>query len=569
MNCNKENSSIFTEKPWSNWFPKNPIRTMDSEETLYVQYKKQNADNLSNTAIIDYINDKAYTHADILEMTDKTAAGLNKIGIGLNSYVGILSNSSVEEAVLLLALNKIGAVSKFVDFTKGSVGISHSLDETDLSTIVTDEMFLPIIESVNHNNLPVVVINEKHIHSEYGQAYSFSQLMNIADPSDCNTVEFRKNKPSVIITSSGTTGAPKPIVHTDESLNLAVQRMLYADFPLTRDNMLIKVIPAHIGLGLITSLYTALICGTKLVMIAGAGPEETMINFMSFFHEYSSFIDRHSLDKNAKVNIFASPQFFRILLPDNSITDLSFVGGMLAGGAKMEKEEADRLEQISKQKGCVVPVCNGYGQNEIAGAFSLNTNNHNKNGSAGFPTIGSELRIVDKDTLKLLDTNQEGKILEKSTSQFLYYLNMPEQTEASIVTLDDGSEWFDTNDLGYIDHEGFLFITGRTSRVVNRFDCKISIDSVEEKIRRNKLILDCAIISVPEKSKDMIAFVIVAENKDVTSLNVLDIIQKGDYPLSKIEMPVEIHCLSQIPYLNSGKIDYKTLKEKYLKIVSN
>lgn len=109
-----------------------------------------------------------------------------------------------------------------------------------------------------------------------------------------------------------------------------------------------------------------------------------------------------------------------------------------------------------------------------------------------------------------------------------------------------------------------MFITGRTSRVVDRFDCKISIDSVEEKIRSNIHVTDCAIISIPELNKDMIAFVSLKEDIDGNTLDLVNMIQEGNQPLSEIEIPMEIHCLSQMPYLGSGKIDYKALEELYV-----
>ena len=146
----------------------------------------------------------------------------------------------------------------------------------------------------------------------------------------------------------------------------------------------------------------------------------------------------------------------------DKFNDLSHLKGILLGGSKMTESELNTMNKLFAEKGLTVPICNGYGQNEMAGAVALNTIQHNKNGSAGFPTYGTDIRIVDRNTLKDVPFNTSGLILEKSDSRFLYYLNMPEKTKRSTIILSDGSEWYDSTDIGYMDEDGFLFITGRT-----------------------------------------------------------------------------------------------------------
>lgn len=560
------NKDLLVNKPWSKRYFNNPDADFDLNETLYTTYLNASCNRLKEVAI--YIDDtnRQYTNGELLDLIDKASIGFQSLGIDENSKVGIFLSGSIEEVITLFALNKLGAVSKYIDFTKSILAIKHSLEETDLDLLVMDECFLSLEQPINEKNIPVVIANtNKHYNSTHYISYEMLYQKNIGG--NVIRVPYVDGKPTVMINSSGSTGEPKPIVHTDYSVNAAAQKMLYTDYPLRVGNVLIKTIPSQIGLGLITSLYTGLLSGVEIVLISGKSIPELIEKLVLFVQNFQQFKDTYQLSQSAKLNIFTAPVYIRELIKSSEITDLSSIGAMLAAGSKISKEELDDLEHVARGKGCKVPICNGYGQNEMAGAVTLNLNQHNINGSAGFPTFGTEVIIVDPETKQRLSPNQVGLILESSNSEFQEYEKQKKKTEQAYLILPNGSRWFNSHDLGYMDEDGFLYVTGRTTRVVIRSDFKISMDEVERKIRTLPFVDDCASI-VSGYGGSFEQFIVFVKSKDIAEANIRIIVKAANI-LSEYEMPSEFLLIENLPYKTNGKIDYEKLKDMYVKNVEN
>ena len=312
-----------------------------------------------------------------------------------------------------------------------------------------------------------------------------------------------------------------------------------------------------------------MISGAQVVLIGETDKMKLVNGLNSFVKNFDSYKKEYNLCNNAKINVFTAPAFIRCLVEDNRVNDLSSIGSLLGAGSKMSKEELDYLTDIAKGKGCMVPICNGYGQNEMAGAITLNSNGNNLNGSAGFPTYGTEVLIVNPDTFEILDVNEVGLILEKSDSKFYCYDNMPEKTKESEMIFGDGSKWFNTFDLGYMDNSGFLHITGRTTRVVIREDFKISLDDVENKIRLMNGVKDCATInSTSGGSLEEIA-VFIERDSTHHDLTYYENMLKVSKDLSPYELPSRYILIDKIPYNENGKIDYKQLENKFKALDNN
>lgn len=534
---------------------------MQMEETLYASYVKANRNYMNELAIITADGKHKYTHGELLNMVDLAAGGFAQMGIGRNDRVGILLNNTIEMPVTLLALSKLGAISVFVNTSKSIPDIAHAIQGYGLCMIIMDEAILEIEPYINPNNLTLLISNQtKSVPKEI----SFSELYKKGIDYTVQQAVYEPGRPAVIINSSGTTGVPKPIVHTDYSMNMAVYKMMCTDYPLKRENIVLDTIPPFIGLGLVTTLYTGLLSGTKVVLLNFDNPSQSAIETTRFMINFPSFRDSIGLDSNTKLLVFAAPIHFRILCENiETAKDFSYIGAMLAGGSKMGKEELEQMNAKLAKLNCPVNICNGYGQNEMCGAVTLNSNAANKNGSAGFPTIGSRIRIVDPETFETLGVHQQGLVLEQSESMFLCYDNMPKETEESKIQLKDGSVWFNTRDLGEMDEDGFLYILGRISRVLVRFDMKIFIDQIEEKIKSHSDVQDCAVVARKKDAlgEEPVLFVSLKEEcKSQNAEDILKDIQSGANALSDLEYPAETRLLSELPYMKNGKIDYLALE---------
>ena len=543
------------DKPWKKYY-KNTVR-FDKSKSIYEHYKQLASAECNSIAFVDYRSGYKVTYGELLNAVDSLAIAFVENGFNHNSIIGVLGfNCSVDPAALLAA-NKIGATLKFVDPDNNPMGMATNV--VDLDLLIIENIFLPLEPLINSKGIPVVIygdfsdqVRDNCIrYDSFCDCSSDNEISSysIGDPDDS----------ALIIYSSGSTGVAKPIVHSNRTILSAVEKMLSSDFPINRENVIVKAVPCHIGLGSITTMITALLSGATYIQLKGLPePVEGLANeTVELFANYNHWMEENKLDSSKGLLLFAAPYFADYIVKSiDSIDDLSFVKGILLGGAKMEKDTLDAMEPVLRKKGLSVPICNGYGQNEMAGAVALNTVHHNKNGSAGYPVIDLEIKVIDRESLQEIPYNRTGLIIEKSTSSFLRYHNLQELTDKTKIKLPDDSIWYDSNDLGYIDEDGFIFITGRTNRVIIRADHKISLSAIEEKINTLDIVESVAVVS-NEQNKVIVFISTKVADKETVVTSI-----KTDINLTVYEMPDEFILVNELPRMNNGKVDYQSLEKE-------
>ncbi len=142
-------------------------------------------------------------------------------------------------------------------------------------------------------------------------------------------------------------------------------------------------------------------------------------------------------------------------------------------------------ELLTWFRGIGVPVLEGYGMTESAGVISINTHEHNKTGSVGVAVDGAELRIAP-----------DGEIQYRAANVFQGYWNNPEKSAETIT--DDG--WLRTGDVGYLDNQGFLTITGRLKDIIITAGGKnITPAEIENRLKFSPYITDAVVIGDKRK----------------------------------------------------------------------
>lgn len=555
------------EKPWVINYPWRPTKFIDLNKSLYDTYVDANLDNQKGVAMYDYNSGRVMLNDELKELADAFAVALvEEYGLGVDSKIGAVANAAIEEPMALLSPNAIGSRVKFLDYFKGPFDMQADIEKSKIDILLIDEAFIDWEPLMNNNNLPVIVLNATRDYSNTNYK-TFDQVVALGASKISEVLEkyrndlnFSPSDPTIEIKSSGTTGHPKSIVHSSMTINSAAQKMFFTGHPYGRGNFVLKSIPSQLGLGSVTTLYSGLVSGTGIILIHPASKDIAFDLNAKVIQDFPSLKRKFEISDESILMNFASPMFFRgINERIDGIDNMSYLGGLLAAGSKMTEEELIDLNKSYSDKGCTVPINNAYGQNEQAGAVTVNTPNHDEPGSAGYPVIGTDVKIIDIETGKELPVGTEGRIVERSSSQFLYYDGLEEESKAAIITLPDGSKWFDTRDRGYFSPSGFLYVTGRESRVITNSDFKLSLDVIQEKIAKLGIFQEVATVPF-HKGPDEFPALFAQLNEESNDLSIEDVIEKLKMNLGEYEFPAKTILLDKIPSLPSGKIDYQSLE---------
>lgn len=180
------------------------------------------------------------------------------------------------------------------------------------------------------------------------------------------------------------------------------------------------------------------------------------------------------------------------------------------------------------------------------------------------PLPGSSFRIVDPESLKELETGEDGLILIGGTQVMRGYLDDQEKTD-EVITEIDNKHWYKTGDKGHLDEDGFLTIVDRYSRFAKLGGEMVSLTAVEDTVRAalDKPELECVAINLPDEKKGEKIAMLIAEEIQLEDVKKAMLEAKAN-PLM---IPSEVKVVDEIPKLGSGKTDFKLAKQQLLETI--
>jgi len=203
-----------------------------------------------------------------------------------------------------------------------------------------------------------------------------------------------------------------------------------------------------------------------------------------------------------------------------------------------------------------VPIIEAYGMTEASHQMACNPlpPGIRKPGSVGLPA-GPEITIMDENEPDILSENNLGEIVIRGDNVTLGYVNNP---EANLKSFTKG--WFRTGDQGYLDSEGYLFITGRLKEIINRGGEKISPREVDEILLKHPKVLQAVTFSMPDEDlgENVAAAVIISGS----TLNEQDLKRYAAEHLAPHKVPATIVILDEIPKGPTGKLQRIGLAKK-------
>jgi long-chain acyl-CoA synthetase len=212
-----------------------------------------------------------------------------------------------------------------------------------------------------------------------------------------------------------------------------------------------------------------------------------------------------------------------------------------------------------------LPVITSYGQSEATCTVTMNppTREGRRLGSVGTALDGLEVRVLGPDGISM-QTGQTGEIAVRGPTLMLGYLGLPEATAEAIP---DG--WLRTGDIGYLDPDGYLFLTDRKKDLIIRGGENISAREVEEVLYKHPLVVDAAVVGAPDADYGEVvaAFVVLRDNNiSPSSASIVEeILACCRERLTRFKVPEHLEIVEELPKNAVGKVTKQALRARFQK----
>ena len=506
----------------------------------------------------EYIN---HTYTDLLNDINAFGTSLYKLGLK-NKRVAVIGYNCYEWAVAHLS-NLLGNIVS-VPLDKGlQIGeLENSLVRSEVEAIVFDHKLEEVMKEIIKNGktkIKYYICTEKM--PEYLYFYDL-----LADGKreiekgnkDYINAKIDPHKMSILLFTSGTTSLSKAVMLNQNGIATNIYDMQLVEVFYDTD-VNIAFLPFHHIFGS-TGMLVMLASGMKTVFPDGLRYiKQNLAEYkVSVFVGVPILIEKmystvqKELEKRKKlklVNFLIGLSNFLLKLHIDIRRKLfkpliDALGGsmrfIISGGAPLDKKISNWFNSIG------IYLVQGYGLTETSPVIAAENSYERRAGSVGKPMQDVEIQIVDKDTAGI------GEITAKGPNVMLGYYNDKALTDTVIK-----DNWFHTGDLGYIDKDGFLFITGRKKdMIVLKNGKKVFPEELELLVNNLEEVEESFIYGLPEdndKNDVKIAVKIVYNEKNI----------KAKHPDMSEE---ELHSLlwNKIKVINKTLPMYKYIKDMTL-----
>jgi long-chain acyl-CoA synthetase len=421
------------------------------------------------------------TYGQLSERAIKLASYLIESGVQHGDRIALLSESKPEWGVSFFGCVRSGAVIVPLDVKLTETELVSILSDCAPNTVLADAKHLPLIDAVRKK---VTSIQRVFCVDAEGDAEHPS--INSLEPKSLSDGRERTlDEVALIVYTSGTTGNPKGVQTTFG--NIIFQVNSFEDMvELTADDNFLSVLPLNHLLELTGGFLGILTNGGTVCFSHSLFPQEIiksmqemkisgMVAVPLFFKSLKNAIERDLRKKGIP------PEGIKAAAPAIKQQFGGHLRVFISGGAPLDVEVAEFFQQLG------VPVLQGYGLTETSPVISGNAIKANRVGSVGKALPGVEVKIDKK-----AEGDTEGEVLTRGPHVMRGYYKRQDLTDEVI----DKEGWFHTGDIGRLDDDGFLYITGRIKNlIVLGGGKKVFPEEVETALASSNVIKECCVLS--------------------------------------------------------------------------
>ena len=506
---------------------------------------------------------KVTTYGEIGDLVDRAAAGLQKLGFGRGSRIGLFLPNSPTYLVYYYAILKIGGIVVNYNPLYAVEELIKQVKDSETELMVTLDLavlFEKVEALLKAGVLPRAVVCSfpgllPATKSILFRMFKGKQLAQVNKSPVADRIIFEaevlgnggrpelppidpENDLAVLQYTGGTTGIPKGAMLTHANLYVNVlQVAAFAPELETARHRVLAVLPFFHVFAMTVVLNFGVMKAAEMILMPRFVLEEAM-----------------ELIEDLKPSILPGvPTLFNALMnhPRFASLDVSSLRYCLSGGAALPVEVKQRFEKLT---GC--KLVEGYGLSETSPVVTANPlEGPNKPGSIGLPVPGTIISLRDlADPTREVPMGERGELCVHGPQVMKGYWRQPEETANQMV---DG--FFRTGDVAVMDEDGYFYLVDRIKDLIISSGYNVYPRRIEEAIYQHPAVEEVSVIGIADERRGEApkAFIKLKEGMSATAAEILAHLEPK---LSRIEMPVEIEFRSELPKTLIGKPSKRDLK---------
>ncbi len=483
---------------------------------------------------VSYVfEDREITNVQMDRAARRFGNALKKLGVSRGDRVIMQMPNCPEVFQAFQAIWRIGAIALPINYLVGQEEINFIYRDSGVHTVITSPEYLDKVRTAQNQSGTVrniIMVADREVEG----THSFGKIVRESSD-DLEMVETGDDDIAAIIYTSGTTGTPKGVMLTHAGLAFSAYRQQETT-RLPQDLVSLAMLPLCHSFGVAMMNGSFLRLKGKVIIMRQFNLEQVFAN-----------IDRYKVQS---VPIVPTMLVYMLMFPDHAKYNIRSVKHWVCGSAPLS---LDTWKQFRDKFG--MEIAEGWGLTEAGANNSTNVGlTVIKPGSIGKPMKGMEMKVFDNNDREV-PQGQDGEIVLRGPMVMKGYWNMPEAT-AEVIR--DG--WLHTGDIGYVDADGYFYITDRKKDIIIKGGENISPRVIEEVLYAHPSVAEASVIGVRDKvyGEDIKAFVTLKAGQSVTDEEIMEHCRGK---LKKFFVPKEVVILKAMPKTLVGKILKKELRK--------
>jgi len=491
-------------------------------KTMLENTAKHHAD---KTAIV--MGERRITYTELDRSANKVTHALLKLGVVKGDRVALMLTNSPEFVICYFGSIKAGAIPTPLDIRHKSEELACLLHNCQPKVLIIENTFLePVIPALSRFHSIKHIINVGATHDEHFLSYQkivatspASEIPREPAPDDLATISY----------AGGPTAHPHGAMLTHRCLVAAADSYAAGFQQTEKDVSMLFSLPMFHMFGLASVLLTSIARGSTVVIVPGTGR-----SIGSFFE---------AVEKERGTIFLAVPYIYALAASvarrEGITNDLSSLRLCVSGGAPLS---LNIIHQFQQYYG--LNIIDVWGLTEAVAHVTCSADGTGKLGSTGKVLSGWEIKVVDDDGAEL-PPNQPGEILVKGLITQGYYHNP--QATAEIIR----NNWLHTGDIGKIDEDGYLYITGRKKEMIILKGENIYPGDIEQVLCDHPKVDRARVIGIPDELRGEIirAIIVPKEGETLTEMEIRKFCQPR---LADYKLPREIAFADSLPQTSSS-----------------